>query len=105
MRSATDAHDVSAKQDRVNAADHERKHTQQRHRSRARGVRAHKGDSDDLDREKRNKSQNVQQDVFHNESLLKDLLRGASDPLLRCQNSTENVCCKIHNFECSLFWF
>ena len=57
------------------------------------------------DREKRNKSQNVQQDVFHNESLLKDLLRGASDPLLRCQNSTENVCCKIHNFECSLFWF
>ena len=83
MRSATDAHDVSAKQDRVNAADHERKHTQQRHRSRARGVRAHKGDSDDLDREKRNKSQNVQQDVFHNGSLLKDLLRGASDPLLR----------------------
>ena len=71
MRSTADAHDVSAKQDRVNAADHERKHTQQRHRSRARGVRAHKGDSDDLDREKRNERKNVQPNVFHGSSLLK----------------------------------
>ena len=50
--------------------------SQQHHGGRTCGICAHEGNSDDLDREKRNKSQNVQQDVFHNESLLKDLLRG-----------------------------
>ena len=70
MGSALDAHDVSAKQNRVKAADHERKHTQQRHRGRAGGVRAHKGDSGDLDREKRSECQNVQPDVFHSSYLL-----------------------------------
>ena len=70
MGSALDAHDVSAKQSRVKAADHERKHTQQRHRGRVGGGRAHKGDSGDLDREKRSECQNVQPDVLHSSYLL-----------------------------------
>ena len=70
MGSALDAHDVSAKQSRVKAADHERKHTQQCHRGRVGGVRAHKGDSGDLDREKRSECQNVQPDVLHSSYLL-----------------------------------
>ena len=37
MGSALDAHDISAEQSRVDAADHERKHTQQRHRGGADG--------------------------------------------------------------------
>ena len=74
MGSALDAHDVSAKQSRVNAADHERKHTQQRHRGGAGRIRAHKGDSGDLDREKRNERKNVQPDVFHSSYLLNFLV-------------------------------
>ena len=92
MRSATDAHDVSAKQDRVNAADHERKHTQQRHRSRARGVRAHKGDSDDLDREKRNERKNVQPNFGSGEAI-------SRSPRLQLHDSISRACCKIHNSE------
>ena len=68
--SALDAGNVSAEQSRVDAADHERKHTQQRHRGGADGVRAHKGDSGDLDREERNECKNVQPDVFHSSYLL-----------------------------------
>ena len=79
--SKLDTRDVSAEQSRVRSADHERQQSQQHHGSRTRGIRAHKSNSDDLDREKRNKSQNIQQDVFHNDSLLKELLPGASDPL------------------------
>ena len=102
MRSATDAHDVSAKQDRVNAADHERKHTQQRHCSRACGVRAHKGDSDDLDREKRNERKNVQPNVFHSSYLLKFFGSGeaiSQSPRLQLHDSISRACCKIHNSE------
>ena len=70
MGSALDAHDISAEQSRVDAADHERKHTQQRHRGGADGVRAHQGDSGDLDREERNECKTVQPNVFHSSYLL-----------------------------------
>ena len=101
MESAPDAADVSAKQRRVQAADHERERTQQRHRGRAGGVRAHKGDSGDFDRKERNKCKNVQPNVFHSCYLLKFFrLRGRRPiPSLQLHHSISFVCCKIHNSE------
>ena len=68
----------------------------------ARGVRAHKGDSDDLDREKRNERKNVQPNVFHSSYLLKFFGSGeaiSQSPRLQLHDSISRACCKIHNSE------